>query len=149
MKREGRPVYILMAEDSPTDAELAQEAFKNGKLVNELIIVSDGVEAMQYMRKEGQYADAISPDLIVLDLNMPRKDGRQVLKELKEDSRFKHIPVVILTTSEDEADVLRSYQLQASCYVTKPLDFDNFLHVAKQIKEFFFAVVTLPPNGDK
>ncbi len=101
------------------------------------------------MRKEGQYASVPRPDLIVLDLNMPRKDGREVLAELKEDPSFRYIPVVILTTSEDETDVLRSYELQASCYVTKPMDFDKFLEVSKQIKEFFFSVVTLPPNGGR
>jgi len=142
-------VVILMAEDSPSDADLAREAFKNGKLVNELIIVPDGVEAMLYMKKQGQYANALRPDIIVLDLNMPKKDGREVLAELKADANFRHIPVVILTTSEDEADVLKSYELQASCYVTKPMDFGKFLDVAKQIKEFFFSVVTLPPNGDR
>ena len=144
-----KPINILMAEDSPSDADLAKEAFKNGKLLNELLIVPDGVEAMAYMRKEGKYANMPRPDLIVLDLNMPKKDGRQVLAELKQDPVFKFIPVVILTTSEDEADVLKSYELQASCFVTKPMDFDKFLAVAKQIKEFFFSVVTLPPSADK
>jgi two-component system, chemotaxis family, response regulator Rcp1 len=144
-----KQVNILMAEDSPSDADLAREAFKNGKLLNELVIVPDGVEAMAYLRKEGKYANAVRPDIIILDLNMPRKDGRQVLSELKQDPVFKLIPVVILTTSEDEADILRSYELQASCYVTKPMDFEKFLEVAKQIKQFFFTVVTLPPNGDK
>jgi CheY-like chemotaxis protein len=144
-----KPINILMAEDSPSDADLAREAFKNGKLLNELIIVPDGVEAMAYMRKEGKYANMPRPDLIMLDLNMPKKDGRQVLAELKQDPAFKFIPVVILTTSQDEADVLKSYELQASCYVTKPMDFDNFLEVAKQIKQFFFSVVTLPPSGDQ
>ncbi len=146
---KANPVVILMAEDSPSDADLAREAFKNGKLVNELVIVPDGVEAMLYMKKQGQYANALRPDIIVLDLNMPKKDGREVLAELKADPSFRHIPVVILTTSEDEADVLKSYELQASCYVTKPMDFSKFLDVAKQIKDFFFSVVTLPPNGEK
>ncbi len=149
MMKSISPITILMAEDSPTDAELAREAFKNGKLLNELIIVPDGVEAMAYVRKQGKYADAVRPDIIVLDLNMPKKDGRQVLEELKQDDSFRMIPVIILTTSEDEADVMRSYQLQASCYVTKPMDFEKFLKVAQQIREFFFSVVTLPPNGDK
>ncbi len=144
-----KPINILMAEDSPSDADLAREAFKNGKLMNGLVIVPDGVEAMAYMRKEGKYANEPRPDIIVLDLNMPKKDGRQVLAELKQDPVFKHIPVVILTTSEDEADVMKSYELQASCYVTKPMDFDKFLEVAKQIKQFFFSVVTLPPNAEK
>jgi chemotaxis family two-component system response regulator Rcp1 len=144
-----RPIRILMAEDSPSDAELARQAFKNGKLLNDLIIVTDGVEAMAYLRKEGKYENALCPDVILLDLNMPRKDGREVLVELKADPKLKRIPVVILTTSEDEEDVLRSYNLQASCYVTKPIDFDKFLEVAKQIKHFFFHVVKLPPNSDE
>jgi len=144
-----KPIIILMAEDSPTDAELAKEAFENGKLVNELIIVPNGVEAMAFVRKEGKYEKAPRPDIIMLDLNMPMKDGRQVLAELKQDPQFKAIPVVILTTSSDEADVLKSYELQASCFVTKPMDFDKFLEVARQIRQFFFSVVTLPPNGDK
>lgn len=141
-----KAIRILMAEDSPTDAELARQAFKNGKLLNELVIVEDGVEALAYVRKEGKYADMPTPDVILLDLNMPKKDGREVLAELKADSKLKRIPVVILTTSEDEEDVLKSYELQASCYVTKPIDFEKFLDVAKHIKEFFFNVVTLPPN---
>lgn len=143
-----RPIRILMAEDSPSDAELAREAFKNGKLLNDLVIVPDGAEAMAYMRKEGKYANEARPDVILLDLNMPKKDGREVLAELKKDPSFRLIPVVILTTSEDENDILKSYELQASCYVTKPMDFDKLLDVAKQIKQFYFHVVTLPPNGD-
>jgi len=144
-----KPVIILMAEDSPSDADLAREAFQNGKLVNELVIVPDGVEAMAFVRKEGKYEGVPRPDIIMLDLNMPKKDGREVLLELKQDPQFRSIPVVILTTSADEADVLNSYELQASCYVTKPVDFEKFLEVAKQIRQFFFSVVTLPPNGDK
>jgi len=140
-------VRILMAEDSPTDAELARQAFKNGKLLNELTIVKDGVEALQFLRKEGTYANASRPDVILLDLNMPRKDGREVLAELKKDPALKTIPVVVLTTSEAEEDVLHSYELQASCYVTKPVDFEKFVEVARGIKTFFFTVVTLPPNG--
>lgn len=149
MDNAARHVRILMAEDSPSDAALAVEAFKSGRLLNELIIVPDGVEAMKYMRKEGQYADAVMPDIIILDLNMPKKDGRQVLTELKQDPKFRVIPVVILTTSQDETDVLRSYELQASCFVTKPMDFEKFLEVAKEIRSFFFSVVTLPPNTDR
>lgn len=144
-----RAIQILMAEDSPSDAELARQAFKNGKLLNELVIVKDGVEAMSYLRKEGQYEGVTRPDVILLDLNMPKKDGRQVLEEIKLDTNLRTIPVVILTTSEDENDVLKSYELQASCYITKPVEFDNFLEVAKSIKQFYFNIVTLPPNGDK
>ncbi len=140
-------VRILMAEDSPTDAELARQAFKNGKLLNELTIVKDGVEALQFLRKEGPYTNALRPDVILLDLNMPRKDGREVLAELKKDQSLRTIPVVVLTTSEAEEDILHSYELQASCYVTKPVDFEKFVEVARGIKTFFFTVVTLPPNG--
>ena len=144
-----RAIQILMAEDSPSDAELARQAFKNGKLLNELTIVKDGMEAMAYLRKEGQYADSPRPDVILLDLNMPKKDGREVLEEIKNNPALRTIPVVILTTSEDENDVMKSYELQASCYITKPVEFDNFLEVAKSIKQFYFHIVTLPPNGDK
>ncbi|MBS1989732.1 MAG: response regulator [Cyanobacteria bacterium SZAS LIN-3] len=146
---KNKSVTILMAEDSPSDAELARQAFKNGKLLNELIIVKDGVETMAYLRKEGQYADAVRPDVILLDLNMPRKDGREVLTEIKGDPDLKVIPVVVLTTSEDEQDVLRSYQLQASCYITKPVEFEKFIEVARSIKQFYFNIVTLPPNSDR
>jgi CheY-like chemotaxis protein len=137
-----------MAEDSRSDADLAREAFKDGKLLNGLVIVPDGVELMAYMRKEKSYQEALQPDIILLDLNMPRKDGRETLAELKADPKFRHIPVVILTTSFDEVDVLKSYALQASCYVTKPMDFEKFIEVARQIKDFYFSVVTLPENND-
>lgn len=143
-----RAIRILMAEDSPSDAELARQAFKNGKLLNELTIVKDGVEAVAYLRKEGQYKDVLRPDVILLDLNMPRKDGREVLEEIKKDPNLRTIPVVILTTSEDEQDILRSYELQASSFITKPVEFEKFLEVAKGIKQFYFNIVTLPPNGE-
>ncbi len=146
---EARPIRILMAEDSPSDAELAREAFKNGKLLNELKIVKDGEECMLYLTKQGQYSDVLRPDVLLLDLNMPKKGGLEVLEEIKKDSELKTIPVIILTTSESEHDILKSYQLQASTYITKPVDFENFLEIAKQIKEFYFHVVTLPPNEDK
>ncbi len=140
-------VKILMAEDSPSDAELAREALKNGKLANMLTIVPNGQEALNYLFKRGQYADAPTPDLILLDINMPIKSGFDVLTELKKDHRLKRIPVVILTTSEDEQDVIRSYELQASCFITKPVNFQRFQEIVKQVKEFWFTVVTLPPNG--
>jgi two-component system, chemotaxis family, response regulator Rcp1 len=144
-----RPIRMLMAEDSPSDAELARQAFKNGKLLNDLYIVKDGVETMAYLRKEGNYKDVIRPDVILLDLNMPKKDGREVLEEIKKDPQLKTIPVVVLTTSEDENDILRSYELQASCFITKPVEFEKFLEVAKGIKQFYFNIVTLPPNEDQ
>lgn len=143
-----RPVRILMAEDSPSDAELARVAFKNGRLVNELTIVKDGVEAIAYLRKEGQYADVQRPDVILLDLNMPKKDGLEVLAEIKKDPELKTIPVVILTTSEDERDIMTAYRLYASSFITKPVEFEKFLEVAKSIKSFYVNVVTLPPNED-
>jgi len=146
---KNKSIVILMAEDSPSDAELARQAFKNGKLLNELIIVKDGVEAMDYLNKKGKFADAIRPDVVLLDLNMPRKDGREVLAEIKKDADLKTIPVVVLTTSADEQDILRSYELQASCYITKPVEFEKFIEVARSIKHFYFNIVTLPPNGDK
>jgi two-component system, chemotaxis family, response regulator Rcp1 len=141
-------VVILMAEDSPSDAELARQAFKNGKFLNELTIVKDGVETMAYLRKEGEFADARRPDVILLDLNMPRKDGREVLAEIKNDPDLKTIPVVVLTTSEDEQDILKSYELQASCYITKPVEFEKFIEVARSINHFYFNIVTLPPKVD-
>jgi CheY-like chemotaxis protein len=144
-----RPIKILMAEDSPSDAELAKQAFKNGKLLNVLTIVKDGEECLAYLRKEKQYADATRPDVLLLDLNMPKKSGLEVLEEMKKDPALLSIPVIVLTTSESEQDILKSYQLQASSFITKPVDFANFLEVAKQVKQFYFHVVTLPPNGDK
>lgn len=144
-----RSIKILMAEDSPSDAELARQAFKNGKLLNDLTIVKDGVEALAYLRKEGNYSNACRPDVILLDLNMPRKDGREVLAEIKQDPNLKMIPVVILTTSEDEHDILRAYELQASSFVTKPVEFESFLAVARGIKQFYFHIVTLPPSENK
>lgn len=146
---DARPIRILMAEDSPSDAELAKQAFKIGELLNELTIVRDGIEAMAYLRKEGQYANISRPDVILLDLKMPKKDGREVLAELKRDAALKTIPVVILTTSEDENDILKAYELQASSYIVKPVEFENFLEVAQGIKQFYFNIVTLPSNGDK
>lgn len=133
-----------MAEDSPSDAELARAAFKNGGIDSVLTIVSDGVEAINYMNAEGKYAERVMPDLIILDLNMPRKDGKTVLKELKQDERFKQIPVVILTTSQAEEDIAQSYELAASCYVAKPMDFNKFLEVTKAIKNFYFKIAKLP-----
>ncbi len=141
-------IIILMAEDSPSDAELARLAFKNDEAPNQLIIVKDGVEALAYLRKQNPYEEAERPDVIILDLNMPKKDGRQVLAEIKQDDQLKNIPVIILTTSEDEDDVRRSYELQASSYVTKPVEFENFMTVAKVIQKFYFGTVTLPPQTD-
>ncbi len=143
-----RPIEILMAEDSPTDVLMAREALKQAKVCNLLHVVEDGVEAMEFLKRKGSYADASPPDLILLDLNMPRKNGREVLEEIKGDPRFKHIPVAILTTSKDEEDVLRAYKLHANCYIAKPVDFTNFVSVVKSFEDFWLSVVTLPPKGD-
>jgi len=139
-----RPIEILMVEDSPSDAQLTIEALHAAKIVNRLSHVEDGVEALRFLRREGPYADAPRPDLILLDLNLPRKDGREVLDELKRDPDLKVIPVVVLTTSRSEQDVLRSYQLHANCYITKPVDFTQFMGVVKAIEHFWLTVVTLP-----
>lgn len=141
------PIEVLLVEDDPGDVLMTQEAFEEHKLRNRLTVVSDGVEALAYLRREGQYADAVTPDLILLDLNLPRRDGRQVLAEIKEDEELGKIPVVVLTTSQADEDILRSYQLHANAYVTKPVDFDRFIAVVRQIDEFFVSVVKLPPRG--
>jgi len=137
-------VEILLVEDNPGDVRLTLEAFREAKVCNTLHTVSDGVEAMAFLRKEGKYEKVPSPDLILLDLNLPRKDGREVLAELKADEELKHIPVVVLTSSQAEQDIARSYELQASCYVTKPLDLDQFISVVKSIGDFWLAIVKLP-----
>jgi len=142
-----KPIEILMVEDSPTDAQLTIEALHAAKIANRLTHVEDGVEALQFLRQQGPYADAPRPDLILLDLNLPRKDGREVLEELKRDPDLKVIPVVVLTTSRSEQDVLRSYQLHANCYITKPVDFTKFMEVVKAIEQFWLTIVTLP--GEK
>lgn len=146
---KGVPVEILLADDSPGDVRLAQEAIKESKLLNNLSVVRDGVEAMAFLRQEGKYKDAPRPDLILLDLNMPRKDGREVLAEIKQDPDLKRIPVVILTVSKSEEDVLKAYNLYANCYITKPMDMEQFTKIVKSIDDFWFTIVTLPPDGKK
>jgi chemotaxis family two-component system response regulator Rcp1 len=145
-QRIGRPAEILLVEDNPGDVRLTQEALKEGKVLNNLHVVEDGVEAMAFLRQEGQYADAPRPDVILLDLNLPRKNGREVLAEVKADEDLRRIPVVILTVSQAEEDILKSYDLNGNCYVTKPLDLDQFIKVVKSIEEFWLTIVTLPPN---
>jgi chemotaxis family two-component system response regulator Rcp1 len=140
------PIRILMVEDNPDDVELTVEALKDGKVANILTVVRDGEEAMAYLRGEGEYQGSVRPDLILLDINMPRKDGREVLKEIKDDPRLRRIPVVILTTSAAEEDILHTYDLHANCYITKPVDFDQFLRVVKSIENFWLTVVKLPPR---
>jgi two-component system, chemotaxis family, response regulator Rcp1 len=144
----GKPIDILLVEDNPGDADLAREALENSKLRNNLFVVDDGVKAMEFLRNQGEYADATRPDLILLDLNLPKKDGRTVLGEIKADKSLKRIPVVILTTSRDEEDILKSYDLHANCYITKPIDLDQFLKVVKSIKDFWLTIVKLPPRSD-
>lgn len=138
------PIDVLLVEDDPGDTLMIREAFEDNKVRNTLSCVTDGVEAMQYLRREGQYAESVRPDLVLLDLNLPRKDGREVLAEIKGDEDLATIPVVVLTTSQAEEDVLRSYRLHANAYVTKPVDFDRFIEVVRQIDEFFVTVVKLP-----
>ena len=144
-----KPVNILLVEDNPGDSDLAREALDSSKLNNNLQVVDDGEKAMAFLRREGPYAKAPRPDLILLDLNLPKKDGRQVLAEIKSDEDLKRIPVVILTTSQAEEDVLKSYNLHANCYITKPIDLNQFLHVVRSIEDFWLTIVVLPPNVAK
>ncbi|MDP9799063.1 CheY-like chemotaxis protein [Catenuloplanes nepalensis] len=140
------PIEVLLVEDDPGDVLMTQEAFDEHKLRNRLTVVSDGAEALAYLRQEGKHENAVLPDLILLDLNLPRRDGREVLQEIKRDEKLRRIPVVVLTTSQADEDILRSYQLHANAYVTKPVDFDRFIAVVRQIDEFFVSVVKLPPR---
>jgi CheY-like chemotaxis protein len=137
---------ILLVEDNPGDARLAQEALKEGRMTSRLKVVVDGVEAMSFLRREGGFASAPRPQLVLLDLNLPRKDGREVLAEMKSDPDLCRIPVVVLTTSQAEQDVLRCYDLHANCYITKPVDLDRFIAVVRAIEEYWCSVVTLPPH---
>jgi chemotaxis family two-component system response regulator Rcp1 len=147
MVNENRPVEILLVEDNPGDERLTREALKEGKVYSNLHWVKDGVEAMEFLRRQGKHAGAPRPDIILLDLNLPKKDGREVLQDIKNDNELKRIPVVVLTTSKAEEDVLRTYNLHANCYVTKPVDLEKFIVVVKSIDVFWLTVVTLPPNG--
>jgi chemotaxis family two-component system response regulator Rcp1 len=140
----GRPVEILLVEDNPGDVRLTIEALREGKVRNHLNVATDGVEALAFVRREGVYADSPRPDVILLDLNLPRKDGREVLAQIKADDNLKTIPVVILTTSKADEDIIRSYQLNANCYITKPVDLDQFITVVRSIEDFWLTIVTLP-----
>ena len=144
-----KPIEILLVEDNPGDADLAREALEGSKFHNDLHVVDDGEKAMAFLRREGPYADAPRPGLILLDLNLPRKDGRQVLAEIKADENLRRIPVVILTTSRAEEDIIKSYDLHANCFITKPIDLNQFLDVVKAIEDFWLSIVVLPPNGAK
>ncbi|MDO8541425.1 MAG: response regulator [Opitutaceae bacterium] len=145
MNPKNKPITILMAEDNATDVMLTKEALAHAKLLNSLHVVDDGIEALDFLYRRGKYTTAPRPDLILLDLNMPRKNGQEVLAEIKADPKLKHIPVVILTTSKAEEDVVKAYGLYANCYVIKPVDFDVFAEVVRSIQQFWFSVVTLPP----
>lgn len=144
MIKKTRPVNILLIEDNPGDVRLTQEAFKEGRLAVNLSVVMDGVEAIDFLRKQGSHKDAISPDLILLDLNLPKKDGREVLAEVKSDKDLKRILVVVLTTSNAEQDILKTYNLHANCYINKPVDFEKFFDVIQKIEDFWLATAILP-----
>ena len=148
-QKSGKPIEILLVEDSPGDVRLTREALKEGKVLNNLHVAKDGVEAIAFLRKEGQYADAVRPDLILLDLNLPRKSGTEVLAEIKEDPELKSIPVVILTVSQADEDITKSYSLHANCYIKKPVELSEFLGVVNAIEDFWLAIVKLPPNVSK
>jgi CheY-like chemotaxis protein len=143
-----RPAEILLVEDNQNDVLLTRRAFQQGRVLNNLSVTRDGVEAMDFLHRRNQFADAPRPDLILLDLNMPRKDGREVLAEIKSDDDLKHIPVVVLTTSEAEQDVLASYQLHANCYIVKPVDLGQFINALLKLEDFWLNVVKLPSAGD-
>jgi two-component system, chemotaxis family, response regulator Rcp1 len=139
-----RPLEILMVEDSPADVRLTREAFKEGKILNHLSVMKDGVEGMAFLRRQNPYADAPRPDLVLLDLNLPRMDGREVLAEVKADPALMRIPIVILTTSRAEIDIIKSYNLHANCYISKPVELDQFFEVIRTIEQFWLMTVTLP-----
>lgn len=142
-----KPIEILLVEDNPGDADLTREAMETSKILNNLHVVSDGEAALAYLKKEGHYQGALRPDLILLDLNLPRKDGWEVLTEIKDDDDLRRIPVVILTTSRNEEDVIRTYNLHANCFIIKPIDLMQFINVVKSIENFWMTIVTLPPKG--
>jgi len=139
-----KPVNVLLVEDDPADVRLTQEVLKDAKVINTVSVVEDGIEAMAYLRKEGKYQNVERPDLILLDLNLPRKDGREVLHEIKSDPQLQVIPVVVLTTSQAEEDILKTYRLHANCYVTKPMDLNQFIRVVHSIENFWLTIVKLP-----
>lgn len=139
-------IEILLIEDSPADVLLTREAFEESRILNTIHVAEDGVQAMDFLHRQGAYASVPRPDLILLDLNLPRKNGREVLAEIKADPELKKIPIVVLTTSSAEEDVLKAYDLNANCYVVKPVGFDNFMQAMQSIRHFWFSVVTLPPE---
>jgi CheY-like chemotaxis protein len=140
------PIEILLVEDNPADVRLTIEALKEEKVYNNLHVVNDGEDALFFLRRQGKYSNAIRPDLVLLDLNLPKIDGREVLKEVKSDDKLKQIPVVVLTASKAEEDIIKSYNLHANCYITKPVDLKQFIKVAQSIQNFWFTIVKLPPK---
>jgi CheY-like chemotaxis protein len=148
LERNGKPAVILLAEDDPGDQEIVRRAFQNSKIRNELVIVSDGEEALDYLFHKGKYADAdiASPDLILLDLNMPKIDGREVAQQIRSNAQLRYIPIVVLTTSKQEEDIVRSYNLGVNSYITKPVTIDQFIKVLQKLEEYWFQIVVLPPR---
>lgn len=144
---QNRSIEVLLVEDNPGDVRLTKEALREGKVRNNLYVVEDGVEAMAFLRRQGKYENAVRPDLVLLDLNLPRKDGREVLEEMKGDASLRNIPVVVLTSSQAEQDIVRAYDLHANCYVTKPVDLDQFITVVQSIESFWFTIVKLPSES--
>jgi len=140
----GEPIEILLIEDSPDDADLTVDVLREGRIYNRVTVIEDGVEAMAYLRREGHHATALRPDLILLDLNLPRKNGREVLAEIKQDPELRRIPVVVMTSSDDEKDILAAYDLYVNCYVTKPVDLNQFIGVVRSIEKFWLSIVKLP-----
>ncbi len=147
--RGGKPVEILLVEDNVGDVRLTKEALKEGKVLNNLSVVANGVEATDFLHRKGKYADSPRPDLILLDLNLPKKNGREVLGEIKQDPDLKRIPIVVLTISKSEEDIMKSYNLHANCYISKPVGLDKFIDVVKSVEDFWLTIVKLPPNGMK
>ncbi len=145
-KIENRPIDILLVEDNPGDVRLTREALKDAKVLNEIHVARDGVEAMQFVHREGSFKNAPMPDLILLDLNLPRKDGREVLADIKQDPKLCHIPVVVLTTSKADEDIVKTYNLHANAYITKPVDLNRFVEIMHTLEEFWFTIVKLPPK---
>jgi CheY-like chemotaxis protein len=146
MKRNVETIDILLVEDNPGDVRLTKEALKDAKVMNSVYVVQDGVEAMQFLQNKGSYAKMPQPDLILLDLNLPKKDGREVLAEIKKDPKLMHIPVVVLTTSKADEDIIRTYNLHANAYITKPVDLNRFIEIMHTLEEFWFSIVKLPPK---
>ncbi len=144
----GRPIEILLVEDNPGDVRLTREALTEGKVNNNLYVAKDGVEALDFLLRQGEFSDAVQPDLILLDLNLPRMDGRELLARIKNEPDLRRIPVVILTTSKAEADIVKTYDLHANCYITKPVDLEQFIVVVQSIESFWMTIVKLPPNGN-